>query len=35
MKQQRPRWSGPLGCPPEQGFFWLSKTEGPTREDHL
>src|SRR5918997_3543646 len=21
MTQQRPRWSGPLDCPPEQGFF--------------
>src|SRR5215213_7108047 len=35
MKQQRPRWSGPLGCPPEQGFFGLLKDVEPTREDHL
>src|SRR3954453_7083467 len=26
MKQQRPRWSGPLGGPPEQGFFGLSRS---------
>ena len=35
MNQQRPRGPGPLDCPPEQGFFGLSKLEGPTREDHL
>src|SRR4051794_1836340 len=27
MKQLRPRWSGPLNCPIEQGFFGLSKVE--------
>jgi len=35
MKQQRPRWSGPLDCPPEQGFFGFLRLEGSTREDHL
>lgn len=35
MKQLRPRWPGPLCCPPVQGFFELLKREGSTREDHL
>src|SRR4051794_23353591 len=35
MKQLRPRWSGPLNCPIEQGFFGVSKVEAPAREDHL
>src|SRR4051794_22985483 len=35
MKQLRPRWSGPLNCPTEQGFFGVSKVEAPAREDHL
>src|SRR5687768_6250312 len=35
MKQSRPRWSGSLDCPPEQGFFGLLRLEAPTREDHL
>jgi hypothetical protein len=35
MKQQRPRWSGPLDCPPEQGFCVVLKPAGPTREEHL
>ena len=35
MKQERPRWSGPLDCPPEQGLCTLLMLAGPTREDHL
>src|SRR4051794_14053927 len=31
MRQLRPRWSGPLNCPAEQGFFGLSRLEGPAR----
>src|SRR4051794_1911531 len=27
----QPRWSGPLNCPAEQGFFGLSRLEGPAR----
>src|SRR5688572_5001903 len=27
MKRPRPRWSGPRTCPPERGFFGLSKVE--------
>ena len=33
MRRLRPRWSGPLGCPPGQGFFGLPGHEGSTRED--
>jgi hypothetical protein len=35
MQRPRPRWSGPRNCPPERGFFGLSKVEAPAREDHL
>ena len=35
MKQLRPRWSGPLDCPPGQALCGLRKLAGPTREDHL
>ena len=35
MKQSRHWWSGPLDCPPEQGFFGLLKVQEPAREDHV
>ena len=35
MTQQRPRWSGPLNCPPEQGFCGCRSPVPDAREDHL
>jgi hypothetical protein len=35
MRQERPRWSGALDCPPEQALCGLLRLAGPTREDHL
>jgi hypothetical protein len=32
MKQERPRWSGLLDCPPGQGFFGLLKLVEPDRK---
>ena len=35
MRQLRPRWSGPLDCPPGKGFFGLLKLVESMREVHL